>query len=227
MDIKIIVILTIFISLFFLEHIKPFRIYLYQKLRLIVNLSLWFINSSLSLLLILPMSELFSRYHLFQPLTQWWGLILHFLILDFSIYWWHRLNHQSKLLWKFHSLHHSDQHLDTTNALRFHFFEVFLSALFRMPIIIIFSIPFSHIIYFEALLMGAALFQHANIVLPKRFEKILSYFIVTPSIHWIHHHAKHSDTHSSYSLFLSIWDRVFRTSRKTKRTPNMPLGLEK
>jgi sterol desaturase/sphingolipid hydroxylase (fatty acid hydroxylase superfamily) len=49
---------------------------------------------------------------------------------------------------------------------------------------------------------------------------------VTPSLHWVHHHAVRSDTDSNYATVLSIWDVVFASRSKTQRTPKMPIGVE-
>ena len=141
-------------------------------------------------------------------------------------YWWHRLNHIIPFLWRFHLIHHLDEHLDATSAVRFHFGEVLLATLTRGVVIIVFAIPFADILIFETLLLASAIFHHSNLKLPKTLEKFLSYVIVTPSLHWIHHHKIRKDTDSNYGLFLSMWDRIFASKSKTKRTPDLPLGVE-
>ena len=54
----------------------------------------------------------------------------------------------------------------------------------------------------------------------------MSFLIVTPSIHWVHHHAIRRDTDSNYSALLSVWDRLFGSRSATCRTPDMPIGTE-
>ena len=49
---------------------------------------------------------------------------------------------------------------------------------------------------------------------------------MTPSIHWVHHHAIRRDTDSNYSALLSVWDRLFGSRSPTSRTPEMPIGTE-
>jgi len=193
---------------------------------IIKNFMLWGVNAVLSLAVILPMTKLAAAADL-------WGrdeggivsIILHILLLDFWVYWWHRANHRFDFLWRFHRVHHLDETLDTSTAVRFHFGEVFLSALIRVPVILLFSIPFRDVVIFESVLLAAAFFQHANIRLPEKFEKNLSRIIVTPSIHWVHHHADSRDMHSHYCLLLSIWDRAFKTSSQTPRSEDMALGV--
>jgi len=88
------------------------------------------------------------------------------------------------------------------------------------------AIPFSTVVIFEIMLVAAAVFHHSNLKLPLRFEKILSRIIVTPSIHWVHHHAVKADTDSNYTVILSVWDHVFGSRSKTERTLDMKIGTE-
>ena len=70
------------------------------------------------------------------------------------------------------------------------------------------------------------MFHHSNLRLPPRFERALSFLIVTPSIHWVHHHAIRRDTDSNYASLLSVWDRLFGSRSATVRTPEMPIGTQ-
>ena len=148
------------------------------------------------------------------------------LLLDFLIYWWHLANHRIPLLWRFHEVHHLDRFLDTTSALRFHFGEVLLSALARASAIYLRGFPFSSILAFETLLLIATLFHHSNLRLPAGLESALSLLIITPSIHWVHHHARRSDTDSNYGTIFSFWDRFFASRSPTRRRPDLEIGVE-
>lgn len=193
------------------------------------NLGLWLLNVGLSPLVVLPLSLWATQFHLgWRP--EWWsgglGLLLDLLLLDFLIYWWHRANHELPLLWRFHEVHHLDRFLDTTTALRFHFGEILLSALARAAIIALFDIPIASILLFEALILLAAIFHHSNLKLPAGLERALARVIITPSIHWVHHHAVRRDTDSNYGTVLSIWDPIFGTRSPAPRDLAMPIGVE-
>jgi sterol desaturase/sphingolipid hydroxylase (fatty acid hydroxylase superfamily) len=82
------------------------------------------------------------------------------------------------------------------------------------------------ILAFETLVLISAIFHHSNLRLPPALEKALSFVVVTPSIHWVHHHAVRADTDSNYSTVLSLWDRLFASRSRTPRTPTMPIGVE-
>lgn len=158
---------------------------------------------------------------------EWWGWALDILILDLWIYAWHRANHIFPFLWRFHQVHHLDELLDTTSAFRFHVGEVLLSALVRTVPIILLGIPVVTVILFEALLLICAIFHHSDARMPAFVELWLSKLIVTPGIHWIHHHAKREDTDSNYGLLFSFWDRLFGSKSLTKRFAGMPIGVER
>ena len=193
------------------------------------NLGLWCINLLLSPLIVLPISYWAAAQQLsWRPV--WWdgaaGLLLDLLLLDFLIYWWHRANHVVPLLWRFHEVHHRDAFLDTTSALRFHFGEVLLSAMARAAVILLLAIPFQSVLIFEALVLLAALFHHSNLKIPPALEAAIARVIVTPSIHWVHHHAKRGDTDSNYATILSLWDPLFGSRAGGRRRADMLIGVE-
>ena len=193
------------------------------------NFALAGFNAILSPLVVLPLTAL-AGSHALDWRPDWWsgwpGLAIDLLLLDAWIYWWHRANHEVPLLWRFHEVHHLDTFLDTTSALRFHAGEVLLSALVRAGVIFVLAVPLAHVVVFETLIVLAAIFHHSNVNLPERLERILSWLIVTPSIHWVHHHAVRADTDSNYSTVLSVWDRLFTTRSPNRRQPDMPIGVE-
>ncbi len=200
--------------------------------RLARNVGLWLVNVGLSPLVVLPVSLWAAQHGLgwrqtaaFEWWSGWTGLALDLLLLDFLIYWWHRANHEFGLLWRFHQVHHLDRFLDTTSAIRFHFGEVLLSALARAVVIVVFDIPFASVLVFEIAVLVAAIFHHSNVRLPKALEGGLAFVVITPSLHWVHHHATDADLRSNYGTALSVWDRLFATRSRTRRFADMPIGI--
>ncbi len=198
--------------------------------RMLKNLSLAGLNAALSPLIVVPISALAASYALdWRP--DWWsgttGLLLDLVILDCWIYWWHRANHEIPFLWRFHEVHHLDEFLDVTSALRFHAGEVILSSLVRATVIYLLDVPLTSVIVFETAILFGAIFHHSNLKLPPVLERALSKIIVTPSIHWVHHHAIRRDTDSNYATVLSLWDRLFATRSPTERWAEMPIGVER
>ena len=69
-------------------------------------------------------------------ILPWWARLAGaFLLFDAWMYWWHRLNHRVPFFWRFHRTHHSDPRMDVTTANRFHFGEIVLSSVLRVPVI--------------------------------------------------------------------------------------------
>lgn len=196
------------------------------------NAVLFAINSALSPAIVIPLSA-----YLVQLGPDWrpdwltgafggWGqLAFDILLLDLFIYAWHRVNHEIPLLWRFHQVHHFDKHLDVTTAVRFHFGEVLLSAVTRGVFVALMDIPLTSVVLFEVVLLFCSIFQHSNARLPAGVEKALSAIIITPGIHWVHHHAVRADTDSNYGTLFSFWDRLFGSRSPTARWADMPIGL--
>jgi sterol desaturase/sphingolipid hydroxylase (fatty acid hydroxylase superfamily) len=196
--------------------------------RVFRNLALWAANTVMNPLLTLPISVAAAGVALWtRPDMPWWAaLTLDLLLLDLWAYVWHRANHERRFLWRFHRVHHWDEFLDTTSAVRFHPGEVLISALARAPLIVVADVNLTSILLFDSFVLASALFHHSNIRLPARLEAALRLVIVTPSHHWVHHHAVHADTDSNYGALLTVWDRMFGSWSKTARSAAMKIGVE-
>ncbi len=226
---KGLVVSAILLLMFTIERWRPAAVSPPPNIaRLARNMGLWGINLLSSPWLVLPLTLLAAEHALQWRgdwLSGWPSLVLDLLLLDIWLYWWHRANHEVPLLWRFHSVHHLDQWLDVSSSLRFHFGEVWLSALARGLFIVLMGIDYLSVLLFESLILIAAGFHHSNIRLPPGFERALSKIVITPSIHWVHHHVVREDTDSNYGTILSCWDRFFGTRSATQRAPDMPLGI--
>ena len=197
--------------------------------RLARNGAMWLMLLILSPLIVLPLTAFASAHPLWTRPESWSGwpaLAADIIIFDLWAYWVHRAYHEISPMRRLHIAHHLDEHLDTTSAVRFHPGEVALSAALRMVPIALLAIPFSHVVFFEALLLAASLFHHSNLRLPGGFERALSRIVVTPSIHWVHHHALWRDTNSNYAAIFSIWDPLFRSRSPSRREKGMKIGVE-
>lgn len=133
------------------------------------------------------------------------------LFLDLMIYFQHCLSHKWSVLWKFHRVHHSDPDLDISSALRFHPIEILYSFLFKCLIVILLGIDPNTILIFEVMLNGMALFNHANINIPKKIELAVRYVFVTPQMHIIHHSIYKKESDRNFGFNLTVWDYIFNT----------------
>lgn len=227
-EIKIICIVLWFAALFTIERRIPALKQPQSNTRLGTNASFWIINSLLSLSIVIPLTAWAASHALWlrSPALSGWVVVADLLLLDAWIYGWHRMNHRISFLWRFHQVHHLDELLDSTTAVRFHSAEVLFSALARLPIVLLFSIPLAHVVLFELLVMAHSLFHHANISLPPRLDAVLKRIIITPSLHRMHHHNLQRDTDSNYGTILSVWDVLFRTRNLRVFAPPMKIGVE-
>lgn len=223
------IVIMALVALLVLERLFPVARALGGPRRTARNFSLAGLNAVLSFFVVVPVSALAAQWALdWRP--GWWsgwaGLALDLVLLDCWIYWWRRANHELPLLWRFHEIHHLDEFLDASSALRFHFGEAFLSSLVRVAVIFVLGAPLAHVVAFETLLALITMFHHSNVRLPAGLERALSFVVVTPSIHWVHHHAIRADTDSNYSTLLSVWDLLFASRSATQRGPDMAIGVE-
>lgn len=227
--IKLSLALTVIGGLLLAERLRPVASRPEGIGRIVSNFSLAGLNGVLSPLLIVPITA-FAAYQSpdWRPesLSGLWGIALDLVILDLWIYIWHRLAHQVPFLWRFHEVHHLDRFLDVSSAVRFHFGEVILSALARGAIVFSLDVNLVSVLIFDAMVLLGAAFHHSNVALPGKLERTLRWVIVTPSHHWVHHHAIRADTDSNYGTVLTLWDRLFGTFSKTERWADMPIGTE-
>ena len=138
-------------------------------------------------------------------------LILAFLLMDLTFYWWHLANHRVPFLWRFHNVHHTDPDLDVSTGFRFHFGEVAMSAAFRVVQVIFIGISGPVFAIYELVFQANTLFHHSNVRLPILLERWLNKVLVTPRMHGIHHSQVQRETNSNYGVVFPWWDRLHRT----------------
>lgn len=163
-------------------------------------------------------------HHLSLPIPV--ATVAGVLLLDLWTYGWHRANHRIHFLWRFHRVHHSDKNMDVTTANRFHIGEIMISALLRIPIILLLGISLTQLVLYSILMFATVQFHHANIAVPEKLDRFLRLFIVTPFMHKVHHSRLQPETDSNYSSLLSIWDRIFRSFRHRENPHEIEMGLD-
>lgn len=153
------------------------------------------------------------------------ALVASVLVLDFASYIWHRANHTWDFLWRFHAVHHSDTVFDVSTALRFHPGEVLLSVPIRAFVIITLGLPWDGVLAFETIFTMCNFFEHANLRLPEKIERLIGFFIVTPALHRRHHSRILDDQRGNFGTIFSIWDRIGRTLLWALSKDDMNVGL--
>ena len=160
-------------------------------------------------------------------LPGWLAGIIAFVALDLAIYLQHVLFHAVPALWRLHRMHHADLEFDTTTGVRFHPVEILLSMGLKLGVVAALGAPALAVLIFEVLLNATALFNHANIDLPRRIDATLRLFVVTPDMHRVHHSIHPSETNSNFGFNLPWWDRLLGTYRAQPRDGHegMTIGI--
>ena len=145
-------------------------------------------------------------------LPVWAVLIVGLPLLDLiGAYAAHWTEHRIPVLWRFHLVHHTDQHIDTTSANRHHPGESVIRFVFTTAAVLIVGAPIWLVFLYQSLSVVLSQFNHANIVVPKWLDKTLSPIFVTPDMHRVHHHYRMPYTDTNFGNIFSFWDRVFGT----------------
>ena len=141
----------------------------------------------------------------------WMEIVLAMLLLDILIYGQHVASHKVPLLWRIHRVHHVDRDMDVTTAIRFHPIEIALSMVLKIGAVYALGASAIAVILFEIILNGSAMFNHANITIPRPIDRVLRWVLVTPDMHRVHHSVHHRETDANYGFNLPWWDRIFGT----------------
>lgn len=157
-------------------------------------------------------------------LPDWLAVLIAIIILDMMIYWQHVAFHRIPALWRLHKVHHADRDLDASSGLRFHPIEIVISMMYKMVIVVALGAPVLAVIIFEILLNACAIFNHANVRLPRWIERPLRLVMVTPALHRIHHSVKERETNTNFGFSVIWWDKIFK-SYTDKPKGELTLGL--
>jgi sterol desaturase/sphingolipid hydroxylase (fatty acid hydroxylase superfamily) len=164
---------------------------------------------------------LLAHIELPRPLRTVAGVLL----LDYTLWWWHWMNHRVPPLWLFHRVHHADLDLDVSTGIRFHPGEMALSAIFRAAQVRILGVNDEALRLWQRLLLVSILFHHSNLRLPEAADRALAKTIVTPRMHGIHHSNREEETNSNWSSLLSWWDWLHGTIRLDRPQSEITIGV--
>jgi sterol desaturase/sphingolipid hydroxylase (fatty acid hydroxylase superfamily) len=205
----------------FLEGIIPLVQFNYKKWRhalpnFFFTLTTILINFSMAFLLLSTsdwtVNNNFGLLQWIPSLPLWGEVILGVLLLDFiGAYLPHFTEHRIKPLWMIHLVHHSDPNVDTTTANRHHPLESVVRFFFTLLGVFILGTSIGIIMLYQAISVVATQFSHANISLPKKIDRWISYFLVSPDMHKVHHHYRLPYTDTNFGNIFSIWDRLLGT----------------
>lgn len=174
------------------------------------------VNLPLAFLLLLSsdwvMTNDFGILNWLPKTSLWLYAILGVFLMDFfGAYLPHLIEHKVKPLWMVHLVHHSDHKVDATTANRHHPIESVIRYIFTLLGVFAIGAPIGIVMFYQSMSIVATQFSHSNIRLPKKVDKLISYVLVSPDMHKVHHHYKMPYTDSNYGNIFSVWDRLFGT----------------
>lgn len=172
------------------------------------------------------------REHSLKIWNPEWNLffqvVLGLVILEFGLYWAHRLSHEHILLWRSHVIHHSVERLWFVNTGRFHFLNTLFSVVMSLPLMFIIGVPANILIYCSGITAYFGILTHCNIDMKFTF---LNYLFNTPGLHRWHHSMEilendFHEGHNNYGENLVLWDQIFGTYYNPDRRPPVDIGVD-
>lgn len=229
--------ITAFFLLILLQGLAPRRDLFKNGIERIYHNLFLFVVNTLIMRLLVPLTLVavavwagerdFGLFNILD-VSPWVAGLLAVIALDFAIYWQHVATHKIPLLWRMHRVHHADHDMDVTTAIRFHPLELFLSLLYKSLFVAVLGASVTAVIVFELMLFIGPAFNHSNLKLPRRLDRLLRLVIATPDVHRAHHSIHREEQDTNYGFFLIWWDRIFKTYTNEPRDGHsaMEIGLK-
>ncbi len=161
----------------------------------------------------------------FMSLPVWLHALVAFALLDASDYVFHRVSHNVRWLWLLHAVHHSDTHVDVTTNLRQHPLHIVPTELWNLVACAAIGVPAWIFLLHEIVSLGFAHLHHVAIRWPRWIDRMFSWLVITPRMHWNHHSPVLQRTNSNYGVILSCWDRWFGTMTSPVAAAKSEFGL--
>ncbi|MFT7670101.1 MAG: sterol desaturase/sphingolipid hydroxylase (fatty acid hydroxylase superfamily) [Planctomycetota bacterium] len=153
-----------------------------------------------------------------------WPLVslVYLLASDFMQWCIHIALHKVPVLWQFHKLHHSVEHMDWAGNFRFHWVEIIVyRSLLFIPLLLLGG-PIEAL--FPVWVFGTIWghFNHSN--LRVRLGP-LGYLMNSPRMHmWHHDSSTEGGISKNYGVVLSVWDHLFGTAYWPRERAPKKLG---
>lgn len=143
---------------------------------------------------------------------------LGLVIMEFGLYWAHRVAHEWMWLWPFHAVHHSSRKLWFFNTGRFHFIDTIKSMVFSTPLMVMAGAPGPVFTWVSAITAFIGILTHCNVRMEFGW---LNRIFNTPRLHRWHHSMDLREGNKNYGENLMLWDQIFGTyyDDATRRPP--------
>jgi sterol desaturase/sphingolipid hydroxylase (fatty acid hydroxylase superfamily) len=192
-----------------LSHFHNWKRYTWKET--LINLYLNLANAGVDLLLrglALGVLLYFYQFHLVKNWNPFYYWILLFLLEDALFWLEHYVDHHVRLFWAIHVTHHSSEEYNLTTGFRSSVFMPFYRFIYFIPLTIIGFRPVD-ILFMYAITQLYGILVHTQSI--RKVPKWISYILVTPSHHRIHHASNIPYLDKNMGMCLIIWDRMFGT----------------
>lgn len=207
-----------------LEHLFAQRPQKLFRAAVLTDLGYYFLSSLLpSTLLSLPLGVLAASAQLLLPsaymaavadLPVWVRTVMALVLGEIGFYWGHRWSHEIPLLWRFHAIHHSAEHIDFLVNTRAHPVDMVFTRLCGLAPLYALGLGSGTanapgVVPLIVVLAGTVwgFFIHANLRWRLGW---LEQLVATPAFHhW--HHTLADHTNRNYAAMLPGIDRLFGT----------------
>ena len=140
----------------------------------------------------------------------WLAVPIGVLLLDLTDWGIHLVLHRVPALWRLHRVHHSDETMDISTALRFHPLEMLIRFIVALGVVLLLGLPVLSVAIAAVLLIVFNAWEHANVPVPAMLRP-MSKLLITPELHRIHHSDRPEHMGRNLGTVFSVWDRLFGT----------------
>lgn len=150
-------------------------------------------------------------------------VVIGLIVVEFGLYWAHRLSHEWPFLWRFHAVHHSVERLWFFNTGRFHLVDTVVSLAFGQVLLLLAGAPGDVVIWTGAVTAYIGILTHCNVDMRTGW---LDYVFNTPRLHRWHHSRDPVEGNSNYGENLMLFDLLFGTYLRPERRPPANIGID-
>jgi sterol desaturase/sphingolipid hydroxylase (fatty acid hydroxylase superfamily) len=144
------------------------------------------------------------------------AFIACYVCIDFLLYLLHRLMHETRIGWAFHSVHHTSHDFNLSLGGRVHWVQRLVDDFFYLPLAFA---GFDSLLILSALEINRASQYWVHTEMIGKLG-ILDVVLNTPSNHRVHHARRDGGRRTNYGSNFMIWDRLFGTY-EPERTPEL------
>ena len=183
---------------------------LYSFRETATNFFLSILNGGLDLLIrgVYFLAMIYCWNHSFTSIGNpwiYWPVLV--VLIDFIMYWMHRLEHQCRLFWASHVLHHSAEHMNFSVEFRTSVFQPLYRFIFFLPLAFCGFMPVDIFLAYSFMQIWGLL-VHTTLI---HKMGLLEYVMVTPSHHRVHHASNIKYLDRNMGMVFIIWDKLFGT----------------